>query len=102
MHRFFGPGLLNSGKMGVSQALWSKEGTSHWGDLFLAVKETKEGQSALSSPAAFQVTLIRNNQYATVRYLALHALGTDSAVLKNKINKLLSFLGGVRKMKSIF
>lgn len=42
--------------------------------LFLAFRETKEGQSVLA-PAVSQATLIRNNQYAKVA-----DLGTARAI----------------------
>ena len=42
---------------------------SHGEIYFRDFKETKESQCVLLVPAAFQVTLIQNNQYAMVGYL---------------------------------
>lgn len=52
-----------------------KEDIIHRGDLFPALEETVEGQSALLALTDGQVTLIQSNQCATVGYLGAAYLG---------------------------
>ena len=50
-----------------------REGTLHRGYLFPVFRETKEGQS-VHGWDAFQINLIRNNQYATLAYFGADCL----------------------------